>query len=125
MLTSPDGALFAAGFEGDDVLVGGNADDVLAGGVGDDVLLGNGGADLYAIAPGEGADVVVDFADGSDRILLNGGLTFEGLSFADATLTEPGVGAVPVAEIRSGSEVLARLANVSASALGAADFLTA
>ncbi|MEM6500771.1 MAG: DUF6851 domain-containing protein [Cyanobacteria bacterium P01_C01_bin.89] len=125
VLTSPDGALFAAGFEGDDVLVGGNADDVLAGGVGDDVLLGNDGADLYAIAPGEGADVVVDFADGSDRILLNGGLTFEGLSFADATLTVPGVGAVPVAEIRSGSEVLARLANVSASALGAADFLTA
>ncbi|MEM9245810.1 MAG: calcium-binding protein, partial [Cyanobacteria bacterium P01_F01_bin.153] len=125
VLTSPDGALFAAGFEGDDVLVGGNADDVLAGGVGDDVLLGNGGADLYAIAPGEGADVIVDFADGSDRILLNGGLTFESLSFADGTLTVAGVGAVPVAEIRSGSEVLARLANVPASALGAADFLTA
>ena len=125
VLTSPNSAVFAVGFEGNDVLVGGSADDVLAGSVGSDVLLGNGGADLYAIAPGEGTDVIVDFADGSDRILLNGGLTFESLSFADGTLTVPEVGAVPVAEIRSGSEVLAQLANVPASALGLADFLAA
>ena len=50
--------LTADGFDGDDVLIGGNGDDTLLGGNGDDVLIGGPGNDT--IDGGPGSNVVLD-----------------------------------------------------------------
>ena len=123
LLTAADGDFFAAGFDGLDVLTGGSGDDLLAGGLGDDVLIGRGGSDQFVIGPGEGTDTFVDFEDGSDRIVLIGGLSFASLSFTDGSVTLADGAVVPVTEIRTGTELLARAANVAASAFGASDFV--
>ena len=141
-LTSTGGAVVAFGFEGDDVLtgsesadalfgndgtdilLGGSGDDVLAGNAGIDGLLGGPGADQFVLAPGEGSDIIVDFEDGSDRIVLANGLSFDSLTFTDSAVTVPDVGSVPVTEIRSGTELLAQAANVPAIAFDASDFIT-
>ena len=69
------------GYYGDDRLEGGEGNDTLLGHANDDTYVGGAGADFYevivhvpyddTIAGGYGgADVVLDFADGEDRILL-------------------------------------------------------
>ena len=139
-IASTGGAVFIFGFEGDDVLTGSEAgdslygntgadvltgaggDDLLVGNEGADVLLGGAGADQFLLAPGNGSDLIVDFTDGSDRILLGGGLTAANITFADAVVTVGGA-SVPVTNILNGTELLAQAANVSASAFSAADFV--
>lgn len=61
-----------SGDAGNDWISGGPGDDVIDGGAGNDRLLGDKGADLFAYAPGGGADTIVDFADGEDRLDLTG-----------------------------------------------------
>jgi Ca2+-binding RTX toxin-like protein len=60
---------------GDDVLSGAAGNDVLDGGAGNDTLSGGGGADSFRFSRGPasdgGVDVVTDFQDGSDRLLLD------------------------------------------------------
>ncbi len=121
-LTVAEGSLFAVGEDGNDVLLGADGNDLLAGSAGNDVLIGNGGVDLFVLTPGDGTDTFVDFADGSDRIVLGEGLTFEGLSFIDSTVTVDGV-SVPVTNISSGTELLVQAANVAASAFSGSDFI--
>lgn len=66
------------GGDGDDVLMGDLGDDRLDGGAGVDILTGGPGADVFAIygsglaidgSPFGFADVVLDYADGVDRLL--------------------------------------------------------
>lgn len=60
------------GEEGDDRLLGGAGADTLAGGSGTDILIGHSGADAFLfLTPGLGADRIVGFAGGEDRILLS------------------------------------------------------
>ncbi|PWJ22266.1 hypothetical protein [Jannaschia seohaensis] len=63
--------------EGDDILVAGagggriaglGGDDRIDGGRGDDTLRGDAGDDVFVFARGRGADVIVDFTPGSDRV---------------------------------------------------------
>ena len=72
------------GAKGEDSLDGGEGNDRLEGGRGDDTLTGGTGLDVFVFAPGGGADLVTDYADGQDRIDL-GAHDFTG--FADM-LTE-------------------------------------
>ncbi|HEX8233212.1 MAG TPA: calcium-binding protein [Caulobacteraceae bacterium] len=61
------------GLDGNDTLDGGDGADVMLGYAGDDRYKGGAGADLFEVilsSDGAGADVVEDFADGEDRILL-------------------------------------------------------
>ncbi len=63
------------GGAGGDRLVGGDGNDILNGGTGIDVLTGGLGNDTFVFAPGDGTDVVFDFAAGSasgDVISLQG-----------------------------------------------------
>ncbi|GHC55590.1 calcium-binding protein [Neogemmobacter tilapiae] len=69
------------GGKGNDTLLGGEGDDLLSGGLGKDSLTGNGGEDqfVFSAKPLRGqADVIVDFVDEQDTILLNGNV-FQGL----------------------------------------------
>ena len=112
------------GGEGDDILFGGKDNDVLAGGLGDDILFGDrgfdtllGGVDVdqYAIAVNTGADVVLDYDDGTDKFLLVGGLTFDALQFEDVMT---GV------TIRVDGILLTTVLNTTAAELESDDFLT-
>jgi len=75
--------------QGDDALIGGGDDDILFGGAGadrlsggrgDDRLVGGAGADVFVFADrGGGADVILGFEHGTDRIEI-AGTAFEDLS---------------------------------------------
>ncbi len=66
------------GNKGTDLLLGSLGQDVLIGGKGNDSLIGGAGADIFAVQR-HGFDVVEDFTDGEDKLLLLGGLQFEQL----------------------------------------------
>ena len=87
---SGTGAFLATGNALDNVLATGVGNDTLAGGLGRDTLTGGQGADLFLFtAPGDGADLITDFARSQgDRIGI-GGTGFGGLAagpLADAWL---------------------------------------
>jgi len=69
------------GGAGDDNLIGGTNNDVLVGDAGKDILTGGYGADTFVFVKStEGADIITDFAAGSDKIRVDasnfgGGLT--------------------------------------------------
>ncbi len=105
---------------GDDLIWGGLGDDILRGGAGNDQLTGGTGSDpdgqdLFILAAGEGFDWITDFEVGTDHIGLANGLTLGQLTLVQSngdTL------------IRLGQENLALLQGVTATGLGASDFLT-
>jgi Ca2+-binding RTX toxin-like protein len=79
------GADSLSGGAGDQALFGLGGDDKLEGGTGNDVLSGGAGSDLFVFnpnRPGEGADVIYDFALGTDKIQL---------SVADVLASTPGL----------------------------------
>jgi Ca2+-binding RTX toxin-like protein len=65
------------GGAGFDVLVGGLGRDVLEGGAGIDVLTGGGGDDRFSLGRGDGLDVITDFEQGIDRIVLGSGFEWD------------------------------------------------
>ncbi|MEM6502909.1 MAG: hypothetical protein AAF685_13845 [Cyanobacteria bacterium P01_C01_bin.89] len=113
VLTGGPGNDSLFGGRGDDFLRGADGDDLLAGDRGDDTLQGNDGADGFVLAEGFGSDVILDFEDGSDRLLLAAPLTFESL-----TLQSQGNST----QILAGGEILATVIGVDNSLLTSADF---
>ena len=71
------------GGAGDDWLYGGSGhvvdDDTLQGGKGDDRLFGGGGADRFVFDSESDTDTILDFRDGQDIIVIEGGLEFSDL----------------------------------------------
>ncbi|MDO5706920.1 MAG: calcium-binding protein, partial [Paracoccus sp. (in: a-proteobacteria)] len=59
------------GGAGNDVLFGGAGNDRLVGGAGRDTMTGGPGAVSFVFAKGYGADVIMDFGTGADRLLLD------------------------------------------------------
>lgn len=106
-----------SGLAGNDTLSGGNGNDSLQGGNGDDSLTGGNGNDLFILARGEGTDTVVDFQDGTDRLGLAGGLTFNQLTINQSSSNT-------LIRITDNNEVLASLTRVNANLITAADFTT-
>lgn len=70
--TGNDMANGITGGAGNDKLGGGGGSDTLAGQGGDDILTGGGQADHFVFGPAMGQDVVADFADDTDLIVLQG-----------------------------------------------------
>ncbi|NEQ25848.1 MAG: calcium-binding protein [Microcoleus sp. SIO2G3] len=71
------------GGNGNDVLIGGDGNDFLNGGNGNDTLTGGAGADTFVFAKNTGNDTITDFNLGAgDKIGLQGGLTYNDLSFS-------------------------------------------
>jgi Ca2+-binding RTX toxin-like protein len=113
------------GDEGDDTLYGGKDNDILTGGTGNDWLFGDLGQDLlrggegrdfFALTRSQGTDVILDFTDGEDLLVLRGGLTFAQLNLIDSN------GSALIG-VQNSSEILAILPGVQASLLGQQDFI--
>ncbi len=101
------------GGNGNDILNGGAGDDILIGGIGDDTLTGGAGEDLFVLRESQLTDTITDFEDGSDKIVLLGGL-----EFGDLVITSDGVDTTIAAE----GTVIATLTGVS-SGIDANDFI--
>ncbi len=56
--------------DGDDELYGGHGSDILVGGTGDDQLTGGCDGDVFRFSPGSGHDVITDFREGLDKIVI-------------------------------------------------------
>lgn len=102
-----------SGLAGNDYLYGLAGDDVLDGGAGIDRLYGGLGADDFVFASGTGLDIVYDFTDGADQILL------DGIDFADVAITDyRGTGAV----VQTGADRMI-LRNVDYTEITIEDFI--
>jgi Ca2+-binding RTX toxin-like protein len=125
VLAAVEGAL---GTARDDLLVGSGRVDRLEGGAGDDTLRGDGGGDVLAggagadlfvyAATGWGADIVLDWRDGEDRIDMRALSDVEAVG--DLTIAPDGAGA----RIALGADSILLL-GVDVETLGDADFLFA
>ncbi|MBC6472616.1 MAG: hypothetical protein GDA48_07255 [Hormoscilla sp. GM102CHS1] len=117
---------------GDDHLEGHGGRDTLHGGPGNDTLIGGGGKFLRDILiGGEGADIFVlsrtdwstiqDFEDGTDKIKLPEGLTFEDIAITGNINT----GLQPAIFVKNEwpRPLLVRLGNVHFSSLDEDDFI--
>ena len=98
---------------GRDVLNGGGGRDVLEGGRGADTLMGGGGGDIFEFSARDGVDLIGDFQDGRDKILLTGSFTFADLS---------------IRQIGDGTEISAArlkilLEDIAATEIEATDFI--
>lgn len=100
---------------GRDQLQGGKGRDFLDGGSGADLLYGGAGADIFVLRTGTGADRIMDFQDGADRILIRGFAN----SFRDLDLDDTAAGT----RIRITGNTFALVEGISADQLTAADFL--
>ena len=111
------------GGAGSDTLVGDKGNDQLDGGTGSDTITTGSGSDTIVLRAGDGgsaitdADTITDFADGTDVLGLDDGLLFTDLTIAQGT----GDNANDTI-ISKGSEYLAILQGVKASAITEADF---
>lgn len=101
------------GDDGNDRIFGDDGDDLLWGGKGSDTLTGNAGQDTFALAYGQGSDVVTDFKVGEDKLGLVGTLTFGQL-----TIAQKGASAT----VSLGKDLLAELIGVKANQLTASAF---
>ncbi|MEO1386162.1 MAG: calcium-binding protein [Cyanobacteria bacterium J06634_6] len=99
----------------DDQIWGDDGDDLIYGGLGDDKLYGGKGLDTFALAAGEGTDMIMDFMAGKDSIGLAGGL-----SFGQLTVSADGDDAI----IAAGDEILATVRKTSVDALTESAFVT-
>jgi len=105
------------GNEDNDTLVGDAGDDLLHGGLGNDILQGGLGNDKFAIAVGNGSDIIKDFQDGLDKIGLSSGLLF-------TQLTVSGLGTNTFIRNTSNAELLFTLQNVNSALITSVDFVT-
>ncbi|SNS21838.1 calcium-binding protein [Tropicimonas sediminicola] len=62
------------GAGGNDTINGGKGADTIEGGKGKDLLTGGKGADAFLFAEGDGRDIITDFADDTDRLVLDSDL---------------------------------------------------
>jgi len=79
-LVGGDGQDYLVGNKGRDVLSGGSGRDVLRGGLGFDTLAGDRGRDIFELQLRGRSDVILDFQDGRDRLMLPSRLSFGDLS---------------------------------------------
>lgn len=101
------------GNQGNDKLLGGAGNDMLTGGAGRDSLIGGRGADRFVLQVNAGFDLIQDFKNGQDRLVLSGSLQFRALE-----ITQQG----NTTFISLESNVLVQLTGVSANQINRANF---
>lgn len=106
------------GGSGNDSLSGDAGDDLLDGGTDSDVLTGSFGQDRFVLRPSDGIDLITDFTDGEDALLLQNGLTFSDLIISQ-------IGNDTMIQWASTGEFLAVLQNTQSAVIGAEDFVLA
>ena len=119
LLSGQGGVDDLSGGTGNDILSGGLLADTLSGGVGEDkfvLRVGDGGAVLG------GADTISDYIDGTDGLLLAGGVQFSDLTIVQGT--GPNAGDTIIQHTAT-SEFLAVLQNVTATDITIEDTQTA
>jgi len=101
-----------------DFLHGGAGDDLIDSGVGGDFITGGSGRDRFILESGGfGADIIFDFEDGLDRLVLRGGLTFDQLSFSSE-------GEHTLITLSTNNQPLVALLGVQMSLISIADFIS-
>jgi hypothetical protein len=123
------------GTDGADTLTGGSTGQIVDAGMGKDTIALGSGADFVVLAAGDGnaasasANTVTNFADGTDKFLLEGGLTFSDLTIAEgATTADTTISITAVAAYGStaavAEEFLMHVTGVSDDLITAFDFVT-
>lgn len=102
-VTAAGGADVVRGGQGDDVLNAGDGADHLFGDLGNDWLAGGPGADVFHFAPGGGADRVVDFQPGVDRVQLDGAGGYDLIQVGPDTVIALGVDQIVLANVDANS----------------------
>lgn len=74
VLSGGDGNDLLSGDDGIDSLYGGAGSDYLFAGAGNDFVTGGSGADFFWFNEGEGTNIVTDFTDGTDKIVIGAGV---------------------------------------------------
>jgi serralysin len=115
-ITGGAGDDFLYGGRDNDYFEGGEGNDLISGEFGNDFLIGGAGRDRFVLESGGGADVIVDFQDSEDLIVLSRGLTFPQIR-----VTQGVDGALITIPITG--EILASLRGVVASNLTRVDFV--
>lgn len=80
-------------------------------------MTGGNGADRFVLAAGEGKDTITDFQDGTDLLVLAGGLSFGQLTISNS-------GCNTLIRLTNDGEQLAVLTGINASKITSADFIT-
>jgi Ca2+-binding RTX toxin-like protein len=113
------------GEEGDDILIGDVGDDHLVGGEGFDTVFGAAGADEFVLSPNSGADLILDFQDGIDKIRLKdfSRFRFSNLSFTQGTSDDPGLENKNNTLIAYRGDVLAAVVGVTPDIFSREDFV--
>jgi len=96
-------------------VAGGIGDDWLIGDFGNDTLQGGSGRDYFLLTAGQGSDVITDFTQGEDVLILTRGLTVDRLSIIQDN-------SATLIKIANTGELLAMLTGIQASAIGQQDF---
>ncbi|OKH30089.1 hypothetical protein NIES2119_31590 [[Phormidium ambiguum] IAM M-71] len=104
------------GGQGNDTLIGGDGNDLLTGDLGNDILIGGNGSDRFLLAVGQGSDVITDFQDGVDFLVLSDDLTFQQLSIVQSESNT-------LIRLTSNNELLATLNGISANLITEQDFV--
>jgi len=104
------------GGAGADALVGGEGDDHLQGGLGTDHLQGGTGQDWFFLDALTGIDVIQDFQDGIDRLVMPSGVL-------TASVEAAALGGNTILTL--GGEAIALLNNTAAAQIDAVDFISA
>ncbi|WP_293147391.1 Ig-like domain-containing protein [Microcoleus sp. bin48.metabat.b7b8b9.023] len=114
-LCGGDGNDTLYGGKGNDTLMGGSGDDWLIGDLGQDTLQGGSGRDYFLLTAGESGDVIADFRQGEDLLVLTGGLKVDRLSIVQN-------GGATLIKIANTDKILATLNGVQANFITQQDF---
>lgn len=113
-LDGGEGQDLLEGREGNDTLNGSEGDDVLLGAAGADTLTGGDGRDQFVLAAGNGTDLITDFEDTQDLMVLDG-ITFDPLTIESAD---------NATVVKLGEEVLVTLNGIESSLITVDDFVS-
>lgn len=114
---------YVGGGKGNDTLIGGMGDDTLVGGMGNDLMIGGAGADTFIFSSQSGADEILDFTPGVDKIDIYSNVNGNGIYATADILAHTYDNTVLDAVIDLGGGNTITLIGIQTSDLSASDFM--